>query len=107
MFQQTPIACLLNGNELPERYGVMAALGTCTLIDVRREPAGTRLRFVARVGIRDRLAAIVRAESRCCPFLTFELLEEPEVIVLTIQGPPHAKVVVEDIVAALSGRAVA
>jgi MerR family transcriptional regulator, copper efflux regulator len=102
MPDQTPIACSLGGDEVRKRQAEMAALGKSALIDARPGPAGAELRFAARAGVRERVGAIVAAESRCCPFLTMELRDEPDVVVLSIEGPTDAAIVVEEIVGAFS-----
>jgi hypothetical protein len=58
-----------------------------------------RLRPAA--GTRERVAAFVAAESRCCAFLRMELREDPEALTLTIDGPAGSEPVVRELVAAL------
>jgi hypothetical protein len=59
---------------------------------------------IADAGVRQRVDAIVAAESRCCAFLAMRVTEAPDRIVLTIQGPDGAEVVVRELVDAFSGR---
>jgi hypothetical protein len=99
-----PIACSLSASELPARLAEMTALGTAALVDVRTDGARTELRFAARAGVRERVAAIVAAESQCCAFLAMHVTAAPDLIVLTIQGPDGAEVVVQELVDAFSSR---
>jgi hypothetical protein len=95
-----PIACSLSAAELPERMAEIEAIGRDALRAV--ETSGTRavLRFHAAPGIRDRLAAIVAAESRCCAFLDMELRAGANAIELTIEAPAGAEPVVHELVTA-------
>jgi len=61
--------------------------------------AVVRLRPAA--GTRERVAAFVAAESRCCAFLRMELREDPEALTLTIDGPAGSEPVVRELVAGL------
>ena len=73
-----PIACSLSGPDLQQRLEEIAAAGA---------PAprlGDELRFPADASTRERLEAIVAAESRCCPFLIFDLKEIGDELALTI-----------------------
>lgn len=100
MSDELPIACSLNATELPVRLAEMAALGRDALIGTRTEPTRAELRFAAGADVRRRVEAIVAAESECCAFLTMRVDDEPDVVVLSIEAPEGAEVVLEEMVAA-------
>src|SRR5690348_14133862 len=93
-----PIACSLSATELPKRLAEMADLGRSALIDARTEPLEAQLRFGAGAGIRDRLEAVVAAESQCCAFLTMRVHVEPDAVLLTISAPEGAEAVLSELV---------
>jgi hypothetical protein len=93
---ETPIACTLSGPDLAARLSQMAALGDEALEAVE-------LRFRPGPQIRERLDAIARAEAECCPFLTLDVREEPDGLVLRIAGPRETAPVVAELVAAFAG----
>jgi hypothetical protein len=98
MPSELPIACSLNASELPARLAEMADLGRAALIDARTEPTRAQLRFAAGAGFRARVEAIVAAESRCCAFLTMRVSDEPDTVVLTIDAPEDAELVLAELV---------
>ena len=96
-----PIACTLDVGQLKDRLAEMNAVGR----NARAvEPGSPRavLRFARKEAVRERLARIVEAESRCCAFMGFELRERADEIVLTISAPEGAEPVLDDLVAAFS-----
>ena len=103
MAVELPIACSLSATELPERLDAMAALGNAALLDVR--DAGTRaeLRFAAAPGVRDRVDAIVAAESECCAFLSMRVTDAPGIVVLNIDAPEGAEPVLRELLDAFRG----
>ena len=100
MPRELPIACSLSATELPKRLAEMAALGDAALVDTRTKPLHAELRFAAGEGVRERVQAIVAAESKCCSFLTIGVSDEPDLVVLTIDAPEGAEVVLDEMVAA-------
>jgi hypothetical protein len=98
MPSELPIACSLNASEFPERLAEMADLGRAALIDARTEPTRAQLRFAAGAGVRARVEAIVAAESQCCAFLTMRVSDEPDTVVLTIDAPEDAQLVLAELV---------
>jgi hypothetical protein len=95
-------ACTLTAAEMPDRLVETTALGrsleSSVIVDGRAV-----LRFRRDDETRVRAAAFVAAESVCCSFLSFELLDEPDALVLTVDGPEGAEPIVAQLVAALSG----
>ena len=100
-----PIACSLSAAQLPERLGQMSELGREALLDAGIAGARARLRFAARVGVRERLDAVVAAESECCAFLTMAVADEPGALVLTIDAPADAEPVLAELVDAFTAGA--
>lgn len=98
MPSEPPIACSLNARELPARLAEMADLGRAALTDARTEPTRAQLRFAAGAGVRARVEAIVAAESECCAFLAMHVSDEPDTVVLTIEAPQNAELVLTELV---------
>src|SRR3712207_3435239 len=98
-----PIACSLSSTGLADRLQAMATLGRDALLDSRTDGTRAVLRFAAVAGIRDRVDALVAAESDCCAFLTMGLGEEPDTIVLTIEAPEGADAALGEVVGAFWG----
>ena len=107
MTDRTPIACSLGAAGYPKRLGEMAALGEAALVDARTRAGHAELRFAGGAGVRERVHRIVAAESECCAFLEMTVADEPEAVLLTIDAPAGADVVLEEIVAAFRNERVA
>jgi hypothetical protein len=102
MTPETPIACSLSAAELPRRLAQMSAIGRDALLSVSRDGA---MRFRNEGTIRERLEAIVAAESECCSFLSFDLAKSSGELVLTIRAPEGAEPVARDLVEAFAAEA--
>jgi hypothetical protein len=94
------IACSLDATELPERLAEIAAIGKDSLLSV--SPEGV-LRFRGDQATRERLQAIITAESACCSFLGFDLRDDAGALVLTITAPEGAEPLALDLVNAFAG----
>jgi hypothetical protein len=94
-------ACTLSKAEMPDRLAETAVLSRSLQSSVVVDGRAV-LRFRADHDTRTRAAAFVAAESVCCSFLSMELLDEPEALVLTIEGPEGAEPIVRELVAALT-----
>ncbi len=105
MPEEMPIACTLSAAELSTRVGEMSALGREALLDARSDEGSARLAFADAAGVRERMDAIVAAESRCCAFLSMSVGREPGAVVLTIEAPAGAGPVLSDLVDAFRGAA--
>jgi hypothetical protein len=99
-----PIACSLSATELPQRLAEMADLGLAALVDARSEPLHAQLRFAAGADVRDRVQAVVAAESQCCAFLTMRVTDGPDTVELAIDAPEGAELVLSELVDALRGQ---
>src|SRR5919109_1414675 len=104
MPSELPIACSLSAAELPARLREMTELGRAALLDVRHEPTRAELRFAAGVGVRDRVDGIVAAESQCCAFLAMSVSDEPGTVVLRIEAPDGAELVLQELLDAFRGQ---
>jgi hypothetical protein len=100
---ELPIACSLKATELPARLAEITMLGDDALIDVHRASGDAELRLAAGDGIRDRVEAIVHAEAHCCAFLTMEVRDEPDLVVLRITASADADLVLGELVDAFRG----
>src|SRR4051794_16194010 len=104
MAEELPIACSLSATDLSTRLAEMADLGRAALLHADRRGAGARLRFAAGTGVRERVEAIVAAESECCAFLAMRVTDAPDEVVLTIDAPEGAEPVLEDLVDAFEAK---
>jgi hypothetical protein len=103
MTSELPIACSLSATDLSTRLREMAELGRAALVDVRHEQTRAELRFADGTGVRDRVDGIVAAESQCCAFLAMNVTDEPDTVVLTIQAPDGAELVLAELLDAFRG----
>ena len=103
MSTSAPIACTLTAAEMPARRAEMGAIAR-DLVSARADAARGVLRFRPGAQTRERVAAFVAAESRCCPFLTMELCDDPEALTLTVAGPAGSEPVVRELIAAFTAR---
>jgi hypothetical protein len=98
-----PIACSLSATELPKRLAEMHDVGRRALLDVRTTGTHARLSFAPGAGVRDRVEAIVAAESQCCAFLDMTVGDRADTVLLTIDAPEGAEPVLAELVAAFRG----
>jgi hypothetical protein len=75
------------------------------MLGVQTDGRQAALRFRATPRIRERLEAIVIAESQCCAFLTFDLRDVSEGVELTITAPSGAEPILDDLVTSFSSEA--
>ena len=104
MSQPLPIACTLSAGALEARGAELRVLGGDGLVDVAQGPTRADLYFRPDPEIRERVDAIVAAESECCAFLDFRVEHGDEATVLTISAPNGGAEMVHELVAALAGR---
>ena len=100
MTTEPPIACTLTEAERPARHAEMTVTAR-DLVSAETHAAHAVVRLRPAAGTRERVAAFVAAESRCCAFLRMELREDPEALTLTIDGPAGSEPVVRELVAGL------
>ena len=101
MTPDTPIACSLSASELPARLAEMAAIGSDALLGV--DDGALHFRNDERT--RERLEAIVAAESECCSFLGFDLREQADHLELRVAAPEGAEALADDLMRAFQGGA--
>ena len=84
-----PVACSLTPEEMRDRQAslIPALLGRAVAIDPSGE--GYVLRFNSDAASLHSIAEMIAAESRCCPFLQFDLCVPPAQgnVTLTVSGP--------------------
>jgi hypothetical protein len=102
MSTQPPIACTLSAAEMPARRAEMALIAH-DLVSAETHADRGVLRFHAGARTRERVAAFVAAESRCCSFLRMELHDDPDALTLTVEGPAGSEPIVRELLAALTG----
>jgi hypothetical protein len=102
MSSDTPIACSLSADELPKRLAEMRGIGMDALLSV---DANGVMHFRADHETRQRLEAVIAAESSCCAFLSFNLRDEREELLLSIAAPEGAEPLARDLVDAFAGAA--
>lgn len=88
-----PVACRLSDAELRKREATLIAQFKSTLIATEELPSGYAFRVPADKKSIAIAAELVVAERECCPFLTFELIAQPntESVSVRITGPAGAK----------------
>jgi hypothetical protein len=90
MTTDLPPTCSLTDSELTQRRERMRVLADRALIDGTETPVGRRLRFQDRPEVEREIEALIAAEARCCPFLTFALRRTDGELVLDVTAPPEA-----------------
>lgn len=99
-----PIVCSLSAGDLAARLAQIVALGRDALLEVRHEATHAQLRFAAHDGVRARVDGIVAAESECCAFLTMRVSDLADTVVLSIDAPQGADLVLAELVGAFRGQ---
>ena len=89
MMSDLPIACTLTPEELRRgREGLLP--GIIARAEVHEPVAGGfRFRFKSEAGLMPAIAAMMEAEGRCCRFLSFQVIAEPDEgrVYLEVTGP--------------------
>ena len=94
-----PIACSLTGAEYRKRVADTGQVAREALRDRRPIDGGAHLSFEESAAVRERLEALVAAESQCCPFLTMNLSAADGRLVLEVTGPELAAPIIEELFA--------
>jgi hypothetical protein len=84
-----PILCTLTDSGLEERIAWIAQLARDALRGHERDDLTLHLRYAPTAA--DRVREMVREEQVCCGFLTFDLRERPDELLLTIKAPEEAR----------------
>ena len=96
MPESIPIACSLDQTARKGRSAQIAELGQ-SLSAVRAEGASARLRFP--LDRSEQVKAFVVAESRCCPFFSFDQVVTESEVELAVSAPEDAEWAVKGLVA--------
>lgn len=91
-----PIACTLTAADLPQRIADARALGADALIGLEVAEGSALLRFR---GERERVEALVAAESECCAFFDFDVNQRGERVDLEIRTPEGGELLLRGLVA--------
>jgi hypothetical protein len=94
-----PIACSLSAADYELRAAEIGRLARDALRARQRIAGGARLIFAPDAGVQERLARVLAAEARCCPFLTLELERAGGELVLDVTGPPEAAPIIAELFA--------
>jgi len=100
MSQDLPIACSLSAREQSRRLAGIRALARAGLPAIEGDGV---LRFSPDRATRERLEAVIAAESKCCPFMEFHLREDGGSLLLSIAGPDEAEPLVRELIDAFAG----
>ena len=87
--ENQPIACTLGDDELRDRRAWIAELTRDALRRHQRDDLVLYLYYLPDAAIR--VHEMVRLERACCAFLTFEIAERPDHVLLTIAAPEAAR----------------
>lgn len=98
--EETDFACTIDPAGLGERVGQLASL-VPQVLTRRREESTFMLEFRAEAAreIRD----FVADESRCCPFLSFDVDETDRRVRVAISAPPGGQAMLKALEAAFAG----
>jgi hypothetical protein len=88
-----PIACCLTSAELREREATLIAEFSSAVIGTEDLRDGYGFRVPGDGKWLAMIAKMIVAERECCPFLTFELVAEPNMgpIIVRVTGPAGTK----------------
>ncbi|MGH9960827.1 MAG: hypothetical protein ACREBC_27530 [Pyrinomonadaceae bacterium] len=93
MKTELPIACRLSEPALQERRSKVLQETAKSILEVKELENGFAYRFPADDGWLEKLNEFIRFERRCCPFLGFKMIVEPNdgPIWLELTGPDGVK----------------
>jgi len=88
-----PIACCLTSAELRERVATLFAQFRSAVIGTEELRDGYAFRVPGDGKWIAMIAKMIVAERECCPFLTFELVAQPNVgpVIVRVTGPAGTK----------------
>jgi hypothetical protein len=90
---QQPIACTLTVGDLRDRLAWIATLNRDALLGYDRTDLTLRLRYAPKAV--QQVQELMRQERACCAFLTFEVHEQTDAVILTIKAPEEARSTVD------------
>jgi hypothetical protein len=88
-----PVACCLTSAELRERAATLLAQFRSAVIETEELADGYAFRVPGDGKWIATIAEMIVAERECCPFLTFELVAQPNMgpVIVSLTGPAGAK----------------
>ena len=94
-----PLACCLTRAELREREATLLAQFRSAVIETEELPDGYAFRVPGNGESITIIAEMIMAERECCPFLTFELVAQPNMgpVIVRVTGPAGGKEFVKTI----------
>lgn len=84
-----PIACMLSGNDFEDRLKWMADLNRQAFVRSERDDLSLTLTYIP--GALHQVRQMVDQEQACCPFLSFEIAERHDGVVVVIKAPEDAR----------------
>jgi hypothetical protein len=89
----TPIACCLTSAELREREATLLAQFRSVVIGTEELRDGYAFRVPGDGKSIAIVVEMIAAERECCPFLTFELVAQPDMgpVIVRVTGPADTK----------------
>jgi hypothetical protein len=103
MNDRASIACSLSADDYQLRLAAIREIGDQAMLAAEDRPDGATLSFRNSREVHEKLAAIVRAESECCPFLVLVIDESRDRLALAVTAPPEALSIVHDLVRSFQG----
>ena len=93
MSDDVPVACRLSAAELRKREATLLVQFKSAVISTEELPHGYAFRLPGDGECFTVLANLIMAERECCPFLTFELVAQPNMgpVIVRVTGPGGAK----------------
>jgi hypothetical protein len=87
--EQLPVACSLTPKEMRDRQASLLPALLERAVAINPSGEGYVLRFSSDAATLHGIAEMIAAESRCCPFLRFDLCVPPAQgnLTLTVSGP--------------------
>jgi hypothetical protein len=95
--EETVNACLLDRTEQTKRLDEIAALASRSLVGAERTEGGALLRLRSTETVQTELCRLIDAESKCCPFLYFEMRVADDEVQLDVSGPPDARSLIDQL----------
>jgi hypothetical protein len=91
--EDMPVACCLTSAELREREATLLAQFRSAVIETEELQDGYAFRVPGDGEWITMIAKMIVAERECCPFLTFELVAQPDMgpVVVSVTGPAGTK----------------
>ena len=97
--EHLPVACSLTPEEMRERQASLIPALIERAVAIEPNGEGYLLRFKSEAATLRTIADMVAAESRCCPFLRFDLCVPPALgdVTLTVSGPPGTRAFLDEL----------